>query len=159
MELCHLHFHGFNENLKMKETSFGKLVSNWVKFSLILILYKLENSYIFQLGKSVMHCLKLSIMYASLGHLAAEILVVGNTPLFFSDFSLHSYVYIHIHEYINETIIFITIEKKSCVIAISWQHTRGVQYVMKIAQYIQKFYIYTLRNCFNLKICFLAKYT
>ena len=37
-------------------------------------------------------------------------------------------------------------------------NTRGVQYVMKTAQYIQKFYIYTLRNYFNLKVCFLAKY-
>ena len=36
--------------------------------------------------------------------------------------------------------------------------TRGVQYVMKTAQYFQKFYIYTLRNYFNLKVCFLAKY-
>ena len=35
--------------------------------------------------------------------------------------------------------------------------TRGVQYVTKTAQYIQKFYIYTLRNYFNLKACFLAK--
>ena len=37
-------------------------------------------------------------------------------------------------------------------------HTRGVQYVMKTAQYVQKFYIYTLCNYFNLKVCFLAKY-
>ena len=36
--------------------------------------------------------------------------------------------------------------------------TRGVQYVMKTAQYIPKFYIYTLRNNFNLKVCFLNKY-
>ena len=28
-------------------------------------------------------------------------------------------------------------------------HTRGVQYVMKTAQYIQKFYIYTLHNYFH----------
>ena len=35
--------------------------------------------------------------------------------------------------------------------------TRGVQYVMKTAQYIPKFYIYTLHNYFYLKICFLAK--
>ena len=27
--------------------------------------------------------------------------------------------------------------------------TRGIQYVMKTAQYIQKFYIYTLHNYFN----------
>ena len=35
--------------------------------------------------------------------------------------------------------------------------TRGVQYVMKTAQYIPKFYIYTLNNYFHLKVCFLAK--
>ena len=35
--------------------------------------------------------------------------------------------------------------------------TRGVQYVMKTAQYIPKVYIYTLYNYFYLKICFLAK--
>ena len=35
--------------------------------------------------------------------------------------------------------------------------TRGVQYVMKTAQYIPKFYIYTLHNYFYLNICFLAK--
>ena len=34
----------------------------------------------------------------------------------------------------------------------------GVQYAMKTAQYIPKFYIYTLNNYFYLKICFLAKY-
>ena len=37
-------------------------------------------------------------------------------------------------------------------------NTRGVQYVMKTAQYIPKFNIYTLRNYLNLKVCFLAKY-
>ena len=35
--------------------------------------------------------------------------------------------------------------------------TRGVQYVMKTAQYIPKFYIYTLHNYFYLNVCFLAK--
>ena len=35
--------------------------------------------------------------------------------------------------------------------------TRGVQYVMKSAQYIPKFYIYTLHNYFHKKVCFLAK--
>ena len=34
---------------------------------LILILYKLDNSYIFLLGTPVMHRLKLSIMFATLG--------------------------------------------------------------------------------------------
>ena len=36
--------------------------------------------------------------------------------------------------------------------------TRGVQYVMKTAQYIPKFYIYAPRNYFNLKVCFMVKY-
>ena len=44
------------------------------------------------------------------------------------------------------------------VIPVVTQSTRGVQYVMKTALYIPKFYIYTLRNYFNLKVCFLAKY-
>ena len=35
--------------------------------------------------------------------------------------------------------------------------TMDVQYVMKTAQYIPKFYIYTLHNYFNQKVCFLAK--
>ena len=51
-----------------------------------------------------MHRLKLSIMFATLGQLAAEILVICRyTPLFFGDFSLHSNVLIHIQEYANET--------------------------------------------------------
>ena len=45
-------------------------------FSLILILYKLDNPYISTQGKIVMHMLKLSIMFATLGQLAAEILVI-----------------------------------------------------------------------------------
>ena len=44
-------------------------------FLLILILNKLVNSYIFPLGKSAMHRLKLSILFATLGQLAAKILV------------------------------------------------------------------------------------
>ena len=39
----------------------------FLKFSFILILYKLDNSYIFPLGKTVMHRLKSSIMFATLG--------------------------------------------------------------------------------------------
>ena len=39
----------------------------FLKFLLILILYKLVNSHIFPLGKTVMHRLKLSIMFATLG--------------------------------------------------------------------------------------------
>ena len=46
------------------------------KFLLILILTKKNNSYIFPLGKTVMYRLKLSIMFATLGKLAAEILVI-----------------------------------------------------------------------------------
>ena len=45
-------------------------------FLLILILNKLVNSYIFPLGKSAMHGLKLSILFATLGQLAAKILVI-----------------------------------------------------------------------------------
>ena len=45
-------------------------------FLLILILNKLVNSYIFPLGKSAMHRPKLSILFASLGQLAAKILVI-----------------------------------------------------------------------------------
>ena len=47
-----------------------------LKFLLILILYKLDNSYIFPLSKTVMHRLELSIMFANLGQLAAAILVI-----------------------------------------------------------------------------------
>ena len=45
-------------------------------FLLILILNKLVNSYIFPLGKSAMHRHKLSILFATLGQLAAKILVI-----------------------------------------------------------------------------------
>ena len=45
-------------------------------FLLILIFNKLVNSYIFPLGKSAMHRLKLSILFATLGQLAAKILVI-----------------------------------------------------------------------------------
>ena len=45
-------------------------------FLLILILNKLVNSYIFPLGKSAMHRLKLSILFATLCQLAAKILVI-----------------------------------------------------------------------------------
>ena len=48
----------------------------FLKFLLILILNKLVNSYIFPLGKTVMHRLKLSILFATLGQLAAKILVI-----------------------------------------------------------------------------------
>ena len=41
-----------------------------------LILNKLVNSYIFPLGKTAMHKLKLSILFATLGQLAAKILVI-----------------------------------------------------------------------------------
>ena len=39
----------------------------FLKFLLILILYKPDNSYIFPLGKTVMHRLKISILLATLG--------------------------------------------------------------------------------------------
>ena len=42
----------------------------------LLILNKLVNSYIFPLGKAAMHRLKLSILFATLGQLAAKILVI-----------------------------------------------------------------------------------
>ena len=48
----------------------------FLKFLLILILYKLVNSYIFPLGKTVMHRLKLNIMFATQGQSAAKILVI-----------------------------------------------------------------------------------
>ena len=41
-----------------------------------MILNQLVNSYIFQLGKTAMHRLKLSILFATLGQLAAKILVI-----------------------------------------------------------------------------------
>ena len=47
----------------------------FLKFLLILILNKLVNSYIFPLGKTAMHRLKLSILFATLEQLAAKILV------------------------------------------------------------------------------------
>ena len=46
----------------------------FLKFLLILIINKLVNSYIFPQGKTVMHRLKLSILFATLGQLAAKIL-------------------------------------------------------------------------------------
>ena len=52
-------------------------------FSLIVILYKLDNYYVYLLGKSVMHRLKLSTWFDTLRQQAAEILVI------FGDFSLH----------------------------------------------------------------------
>ena len=45
----------------------------FLKFLLILILV---NSYIFPLGKTALHRLKLSILFATLGQLAAKILVI-----------------------------------------------------------------------------------
>ena len=68
-------------------------------FLLILILYKLDNSYIFPLGKIVMHRLELGIMFATLGQLAAAILVIFvGIPLYFCGiFSLCSNVYINFH--------------------------------------------------------------
>ena len=39
----------------------------------MLILYNLDNSHMFPLGKTAMHRLKLSILFATLGQLASEI--------------------------------------------------------------------------------------
>ena len=47
----------------------------FLNFSLILISYKLDYSYIFPQSKLVMHRLKLSIMIATLWQLEAEIMV------------------------------------------------------------------------------------
>ena len=44
--------------------------------SFILILYKLDNSYIYPLDKSVTSRHKLHTMFATLGRIAAEILVI-----------------------------------------------------------------------------------
>ena len=48
----------------------------FLMFSLIVILYKLDDYYICLLGKSEMHILKLRIMFDTLGQLAAEMLVI-----------------------------------------------------------------------------------
>ena len=63
------------------------------------------NSYIFPLGTTVMHRLKLSIMFATQGQLAAKILVIFevNPIHFFGDFFLYSNVYINFYEYVNKT--------------------------------------------------------
>ena len=56
-----------------------------LKFLLILLLNKLVNSYIFPLGKPAMHRLKLSILFATLGQLAAKILAILKVyPIHFS---------------------------------------------------------------------------
>ena len=48
----------------------------FLKCLLILILNKLVNSHIFPLRKTVMHRLKFSILFATLGQLAAKILAI-----------------------------------------------------------------------------------
>ena len=48
----------------------------FLKFLLILISNQLVNSYIFPLGKTVMHRLKFSVLFANLGQLAAKILII-----------------------------------------------------------------------------------
>ena len=48
----------------------------FLMFSLIVILYKLDDYYICLLGKCDMHILKLRIMFDTLGQLAAEMLVI-----------------------------------------------------------------------------------
>ena len=46
------------------------------KLLLILIFYKLVNSYVFPLGYTVMRRFELSIIFATLAQLAAKILVI-----------------------------------------------------------------------------------
>ena len=66
-------------------------------FSLILMLYELDHPYICPLGKRVMHKLKLSIMFATLEQLTAELLIILQVyPFIFGDFSLPSIVFIFI---------------------------------------------------------------
>ena len=48
----------------------------FLKFLLILILNKLVNAFIFPLGKTIMHRLKLSILFATLQQKAAKQLVI-----------------------------------------------------------------------------------
>ena len=68
-----------------------------------------------------MHILKLSIIFATLGQLATEILVILWVYPFI--FFLYSNVYINFHEYATErNRANITAEIKDCVIAIRWHH-------------------------------------
>ena len=67
----------------------------FLKFLSILILNKLVNSYIFPLGKTAMHRLKLSILFATLGQLAGKILVILYVyPIHFSAFFLFILMFI-----------------------------------------------------------------
>ena len=90
--------------------------------SFILILYKLDNSYICPLDKSVMSRYELNTMFATLRQIAAEILVdfFRYTASFFSNFYLNSYVFINIHEYVNETLCIFNHFKTYCVLVIIW---------------------------------------
>ena len=89
--------------------------------SFILILYKLDNSYICPLDKSVMSRHKLDTMFATLGQIAAEILVFFRyTALFFSDFYLNSNIFINFNEYVNETLCISNHYKTNCVLVIIW---------------------------------------
>ena len=89
--------------------------------SFILILYELDNSYICPLDKGVMSRHTLNTMFATLGQIAAEILVAFRyTALFFSDFYLNSSVFINVHEYVNETLCISNHYKTNCVLVIIW---------------------------------------
>ena len=89
--------------------------------SFILILYKLDNSYICPLDKSVMSRHTLNAMFATLGQIAAEILVfLGYTALFFNDFYFNSNVFININEYVNETLCISNHYKTNCILVIIW---------------------------------------
>ena len=106
----------------------GTLLSIFLHFflvflmlSFILILYKLDNSYICPLDKNVMSRHKLSTMFDTLGQIAAEILVTFRyTTLFFSDFYLNSIFFINIHEYVNEKLCISNHYKTNCVLVIIW---------------------------------------
>ena len=68
------------------------------------MLNKLVNSYIFPLGKTVIHRLKLSILFDTHSSAISSLdNFVGIPHSFFSNFSLYSNVYINIHEYVNAT--------------------------------------------------------
>ena len=74
-------------------------------FSLILILYKLDNSYVCPRGKSVRSRHDLSTMFVTLGQLVVEILAFLYVyPLFFCIFSNNSHVFINIREHVNKII-------------------------------------------------------
>ena len=77
----------------------------FLKFLLILMLNKLVYSDIYPLGKTVMHRLKLSLLFATLRAISSLDIgsFVGIPHSFFGNFSLYSKVYINFHEYVNKS--------------------------------------------------------